>query len=352
MKRTIGICFFILYLLTICLLLSQKIDWETQNQVILRPITVTEKSGNYFVISDDCVFAQYLSNTIFKLEAGTGWQDGLRVSPLDVNEYNIDPAQRHVEINTSQDMQVIRHAVHFPRAGEKAREIQQGTRADRYLLLYPYGKRPYTGHLTGITVLGDGDNACLLSVADGGDPFTEDQAQERLQGMESDFWQIYSLRDVEVFLKTLPKLAGVAGVLWAMIILGIHCCILIGKVEYRRILWGNVGLEALLMLTLVLVLKSITLPGSLLPSDSILDLRYYVQELETIFDTLTQFSQQEQPLIALRQNAERLATIILYIAAATPLLWCFGWAVKKKRKTYGNCHNRNSIRKNLREENE
>lgn len=76
-------------------------------------------------ISDDCVFAQYLSNMLFKLEDGTGWQDGLRVSQMDVNEYNIGSALQRVVINTSQNMQIIRHAVHFPRSGEKAREIHQ-----------------------------------------------------------------------------------------------------------------------------------------------------------------------------------------------------------------------------------
>lgn len=331
-RRTICICFFVFYLLLVCLLLSRKIDWETQNQVILRPVAVTEKSGNYFVISDDCIFTQYPSEILFKLEDGTGWQDGLRVFQMDVNEYNIDSAQQRVEINTSQNLQIIRHAVHFPRAGEKAREIHQDTREDRYLLLYPYGKQPYTEQLAGITMLADGENACLLSVADGGDPFLEDQAKERLQSAEAASWQIYSLRDMEDFLKTMPMLAGVAGILWAMIVLGIYCCILIGKMDQSRFFWWNVGLEALLILTLVLMLRSITLPGSLLPSDSILNFRYYVQEFETVFETLTQFSQQEQTLFALRHFMEGLATVILYIAAAAPLLWCFGWMVKKNIK--------------------
>lgn len=336
-RRTICICFFVFYLLVACLLLSRKIDWETQNQVILRSVAVTEKSGNYFVISDDCIFTQYPSEMLFKLEDGTGWQDGLRVFQMDVNEYNIDSVQQRVEINTSQNLQIIRHAVHFPRAGEKAREIHQDTREDRYLLLFPYGKQPYTEQLAGITMLADGGNACLLSVADGGDPFLEDQAKERLQSPEAASWQIYSLRDVEDFLKTLPKLAGVAGVLWAMIVLGIYCCILVGRMDWRRIFWWNVGLEALLILTLVLMLRSITLPGSLLPSDSILNFRYYVQELDTIFETLTQFSQQEQAIFAQRHFMEGLATTILYITAAAPLLWCFVWAVRGKTENTQNC---------------
>lgn len=79
------------------------------------------------------------------------------------------------------------------------------------------------------------------------------------------------------------------------------------------------------------------LARSLLPEDSILNFRYYTQEFETFFETLAQFVQQEQPIFALREFMEGLATTILYIVAATPLLWCFSWSASGKTVDTQNC---------------
>lgn len=328
-KRTIWICALVIYLLVVCLILSQKIDNEMQNQVIIRPITVTEKSTGIFSLSVDCLFPEYPTTVLFRLSPGTGWHDGLRVARLEAQEYHVDPVQLSVEVLTTKDMQVIRHAAHYPRPGEKARVVQQSSREDQYLLLYQRFMPPWA-ETEGFSLMAENETARLLSVADGGDPFMEDQAQERLQKIEFTFWRIYSLQDVSHFLETLPMLAGVAAILWAMLVLGVQCCALAENLEQRRTLWYSAGLEALLMLALMLLLGRISLPGSLLPEDSILNFKFYAQELDTIFGTLTALGQ-GQSLLALKQLTENLAAKCLISGFFAPLLWWIGRNIGLRR---------------------
>lgn len=322
-KKPLWICALVIYSLAVCLLLSRQIEYEMENQVILRPITVTEKSTGSFTLGVDCLFPEYPATVLFQLSPGEGWQDGLRVSRLGAQEYQVDPVLASVEVRTTKDMQIIRHAAHYPRPGEKARVIrQQSTREDQYLLLYQKFMPPWA-ESPGVSLVAEGETARLLSVADGGDPFLEDQAQERLNKMEFTYWRIYSLRDVEGLLEALPKLAAVAGILWAMLVLGIRCCTLAGKPEWRRSLWRSAGVEALLVLALGLLLRGISLPGSLLPEDSILNFGFYGRELGTILGALEQLGQGKS-LLALRQLTQNLAVKTLLAGFFAPLLWWIG----------------------------
>ena len=123
-------------------------------------------------------------------------------------------------------------------------------------------------------------------------------------------------------------LSLVAAILWVMMILGIHTCVLVGNPEeHRRILiWNAVGL-GLLLLGLYFTLRSIDLPACLLPSKSILDFGYYRTEFTTIFEALEDLGQQ-LPLHALKDFAWEKSQCILFIGAVSPLLWIWMW--KKK----------------------
>ncbi len=343
-KRTVWICALVIYLLVVCLILSWKIDNEMQNQVIIRPITVTEKSTGVFSLSVDCLFPEYPATALFRLSPGTGWHDGLRVSRLEPQEYRVDPVLGSVEVLTTKDMQVIRHAAHYPRPGEKARVVQQSSREDEYLLLYQRFMPPWAD-TEGFFLMAENETARLLSVADGGDPFMEDQAQERLNKMEFAFWRIYSLRDVERFLEALPMLAGVAAILWAMLVLGVQCCAAAENPEQRRTLRYNAGLEALLMLALTLLLGHICLPNSLLPKDSILNFRFYARELDTILKALGQLGQERQ-LFTLKRVMENLSVKILLAGFSTPLLWWIGWGLTFRKMVNRQLCGKSQIEKN------
>ena len=46
-RRLLSIAALVLYLLAVCLILAEKIDAQTQNQVTVRPYQLTAKSSGY-----------------------------------------------------------------------------------------------------------------------------------------------------------------------------------------------------------------------------------------------------------------------------------------------------------------
>ena len=321
----------VLYLLAVCLILAGKIDAQTQNQVTVRPYQLTTKSSGYFPVALTAVFYKGLSTEVFEVAEGTGWQDGLRVTLLNPNSYSIDftPDTGSVNVNATRDMSVIKGAVHYPQAGEKARIVPENTREDTYLLLSERTIRPYRDVWVGAEVLAESENARLLSVPDGPDPFMENnvlwKTKSEINGLKA-----YSLVDVEAFLTMLPRLAVLAVILWATVVLGIFCCALAGSDGRRKALAFSLALEGALLAALLLLLKNISLPGTLLPPDSVLRISHYSQEFSAIFGALAQFGQ--EALFALRQRASVISIAILAVGFVLPLIWCAGWMAKRKKK--------------------
>lgn len=64
--------------------------------------------------------------------------------------------------------------------------------------------------------------------------------QERLYQIQSSRWRIYRLHAAAQFLTVFPPLTLLAGILWTMVIQGIHSCVLIGSLEDQRcvLLWN------------------------------------------------------------------------------------------------------------------
>ena len=143
-RRLLSIAALVLYLLAVCLILAEKIDAQTQNQVTVRPYQLTAKSSGYFAVALTAVFYKELSAEVFEVAEGTGWQDGLRVTLLNPNSYSVDftPDTGSVNVNATRDMSVIKSAVRYPQPGEKVRIVTESTREDTYLLLseHTYGR--------------------------------------------------------------------------------------------------------------------------------------------------------------------------------------------------------------------
>ncbi len=324
-RRIICVCLFILYLLAVCTLLSFKIEEEMQTQVFIRPVIVNPKSNGVFSLTLDCVFERYPENMLFELTHGADWQEGMYIALVNSEEYGLDGTTNSATLITRRDRQIIRHASRFPVPGEKGVAVEQIPIVDQYLLVYPDHMPQFENHWEGVSLLEEGTYTRLLNVTDAPDPFLGDQAKEKLYQIQSPQWQIYSLHAAANFLEALPPLALLAGILWIMLILGIHSCVLIGKPEeHRRILIWNIRVEGLLLLVLLLVLYGIDLPASLLPPKSILDFGYYHAEFTAIFKALENLGQQ-LPIHALKNFVTEQAQKILFIGTVAPLLWIWMW---------------------------
>lgn len=329
------LCFaaLVLYLLAVCLILAEKIDQQTQNQVTVRPYYLTAKSTVDFPVVLSAAFYTGYSGEAFEVLEGNGWLDGLRVSPMNPDSYEIEylPDFGAVNVRASRDTTVIKGAVRYPQEGEKARIVPENTREDTYLLIYDGSIRPYRNKWEGLEVLAESDNARLLSVPDGPDPFMGNVVLWKIfQQMNPP--AVYSLVDVEAFLTMLPWLAALAVILWATVVLGIFCCVLGGTDGRRKALLSGMTLEAALLAALLLLLKNIDLPGSLLPPDSVLSFRHYSGEFRAIFGALEQFGQ--EALFALRQRQTVISIVILAVGFVLPLLFVFiaAWLAKRRKE--------------------
>ena len=215
-RRLLSSAALVLYLLAVCLILAEKIDAQTQNQVTVRPYQLTAKSSGYFAVALTAVFYKELSAEVFEVAEGTGWQNGLRVTLLNPNSYSIDftPDTGSVNVNATRDMSVIKSAVRYPQPGEKVRIVTESTREDTYLLLSEHTLHPYRDVWAGAEVLAESNNARLLSVPDGPDPFMENNVLWKTKS-EINGLKVYSLVDVEAFLTMLPRLAALAERAWS-----------------------------------------------------------------------------------------------------------------------------------------
>ncbi len=330
-RRLLCFAALVLYLLAVCLILAGKIDEQTQNQVTVRPYQLTAKSTVEFAVVLSAAFYKGYSGEAFEVSEGNGWLDGLRVVSMNPDSYEIDyvPDFGSVNVKASRDMTVIRGAVRYPQAGEKARIVPQNTREDTYLLLYDGGLRSIRNTWEGAEVLEESENARLLSVPDGPDPSMGNVVLWKIfQQMNPP--AVYSLVDVEAFLTMLPRIAALAVILWASVVLAIFCCALAGSDGHRKALLSGIALEAALLAALLLLLKTIDLPGSLLPPDSVLNFHHYSQEFGAIFSALAQFGQQS--LFALRQQQKVIATVIMAVGVVLPLLFIAGWLARYKKR--------------------
>ncbi len=335
-RRIVCACLFILYLLAICMLLSFKIEEEMQTQVFIQKVNLNPKSGGMYSVPLDCVFERDPENLLCELTPGTGWREGLYITLVNGEEYGLDGRTNTATLISQRDRQIVRHASRFPVPGEKGVAVKQTSIEDQYLLIYPDRMPPFENHWEGVSLLEEGTYTRLLNVADAPDPFLGDQAREKLYQIQSPEWQIYSLHAAANFLEALPPLALLAGILWIMLILGIHSCVLIGKPEeHRRILIWNIRVEGLLLLVLLLVLYGIDLPASLLPPKSILDFGYYHAEFTTIFKALEDLGQQ-LPIHALKDFVTEQAQKILFIGTVAPLLWIWMWKEGPNLELYSN----------------
>lgn len=335
-RRTLCICTFVLYLLLVCTMLSGKIQKEMLTQVAARPVVLTEKSRGPVKLPLDAVWERpdWKNTTevlLFDLSPGTGWQEGLRFTVVSGSLYSMNAQDNTADMFPDKDRLIVRHASRFPEVGGPAEVIEQKETPDQYLVVYRDRVPDYGDHWSGVSLTAEAENVRLLDVEKAKHPFLEDQNQEWLYQIQTKDWYIYSLGTVSEFLNELPKIALVGAILVAMVVLWVQSCILIGAPEeYRRTLIANGILEAALLCALVLLLKHINLPASLLPPENILDFSYYAQELGECFGGLQKLGQAGEPVLLEAKHIKEMAAIIAICGVLTPLLWVL-WVFDRHR---------------------
>ena len=299
MKKTV-LCIFSLvaYLLVACTILCAEIEDTMMTHAIIK-----QESGMEFEIKlqPSSIFEDMMGTHLYEMTEGVGWNTGLRAAEVPEGYYNAEA----LSASTFGKWDYIMSASRQTREGERVMiwALQRDlTREEHtYLLYYPMGildfeamveegyisEYDYEKAMSGLEILEQNEQSMLVRVERGTIPYTEQMAKTELSALEGYDWRIYRIKDVEKLLSSLPLVALIAVTLVFPIVLWAFTCVLARKEEENATLIKiNAGVIAGMLIVLLILMKIIDLPPSLMPLDNIFDMAHYSQTFGTIFSLL------------------------------------------------------------------
>ena len=299
MKKTV-LCIFSLvaYLLVACTILCAEIEDTMMTHAIVK-----QESGMEFEVKlqPSSIFEDMMGTHLYELVEGVGWNTGLRASEVPESYYNAEA----LSCSSFGKWEYIMSASRQPREGERimvwALQRDLTREEDTYLLYYPMGildfeamveegfisEYDYEKVMSGLEILEQNEQSMLVRVERGTIPYTEQMAKTELSALEGYDWRIYRIKDVEKLLSSLPLVALVIVAVVFPIVLWAYTCWLSRKEEENATLIKiNAGVIAGMLIVLLILMKIIDLPPSLMPLDNIFDMAHYSQTFGTIFSLL------------------------------------------------------------------
>lgn len=313
MKKKVLCVFFLIFLtLTTCTILSLKIEEEMTLEVVGWKVKCDYVDTH---VPPDMLFSDEEGIHAYEVYEGTGWESGLRA-----REVKLDNGT----FLADRDYIIVRGSSRQPVYGELA-QLYDGTDTvpSTYLAVYPNGIPEENEMLYQAEILEKSENVLLLYVENGVQPFTENRAKGGMVQLKAPGWQVYSLDALAQLLESIPMTAVAFVILFALAVLGILTCVLTRDTERNWVLLTvNAVLITGLLAALVLVLKRIDYPASMLPPENIFDLAHYRSECTAIFAALGELaSETTQAFADLRADALRKLTLTLTTGGAAVLLF-------------------------------
>ena len=329
MKKTV-LCIFSLvaYLLVACTILCAEIEDTMMTHAIIK-----QESGMEFEIKlqPSSIFEDMMGTHLYEMTEGVGWNTGLRAVEVPEGYYNAEA----LSASSFGPWDYIMSASRQPREGERvmiwALQRDLTREEDTYLLYYLMGildfeavveegyisEYDYEKAMSGLEILEQNEQSMLVRVERGTIPYTEQMAKTELSVLEGYDWRIYRIKDVEKLLSSLPLVALVIVTVVFPIVLWAYTCVLARKEDENAILIKiNAGVIAGMLIVLLILMKIIDLPPSLMPLDNIFDMAHYSQTFGTIFSLLGGMSS-GQSVLTLAGSMETVFYVIL--AAGTVL---------------------------------
>ena len=346
MKKTV-LCIFslVLFLLVACTILNAEIEDTMMTHAIVK-----QESGNEFTINlqPSSIFEDMMGTHLYELVEGVGWNTGLRASEVPENNYNAES----LSASSFGKWEYIMSASRQPREGERimvwALQRDMTKEEDTYLLYYPEGildfeamvdegyisEYDYEKAISGLEIVEQNELSMLVRVERGTIPYTEQMAKTELSVLEGYDWRIYRIKDVEKLLSSLPLIALIAVTLVFPIVLWAFTCVLARKEEENAALIKiNAGIIVAMLAVLLILMKIIDLPPSLMPLDNIFDMAHYNLTFDTIFSLLGGMSS-GQRVLTLAGSMETVFWVILAAGAVvSAAVVVVESVVAKKNKT-------------------
>ena len=328
MKKT-AFCVFglTLWMLALCTVLSVKIEaLMTAEVVVFRP----PDTGSYIqvLLPIDVLFCEDGQEHVYTVMPASSWKKGNQIMELDSENFSVDYEWKRITAAYSEKYVLYSTKPLF--AGSFVQSQNKKSYADDcYLALYDGGAPALKQSRQGLVLEAQTQDALLLSAKQVEHPFMEKQVWEKLAKIEdlSDYqgaveWngakkRVYSLSDLELFLKNLPLVAVLLSFILLSSALLICSCLLVRDVPgNRKRLLANLILIVLLTIGIPVVVNAIHLPASLLPRRNILEWSHYTQELRQILGALNRLPSSVPMVQTLLASARQTRFLVMGILSA------------------------------------
>ena len=305
-RRSICVFSLIIILLIAFTIFSRKIETEMTLDVVI--INAKSSPIRPLNVPIDCLFYDEKGYHLYGTYEGTGWEAGTRVKEIPKSEYKIVgnyivmQGVQHVSKNAANGVRnpengiiewsIIKTASRQPNVGELINNYERIEMVkDTYLAIYPDGA-PEDCNLDSLfgKIIATSKNAILIQYERALSPFMPKNAKglfevDDTSNISTKNWELYSVSEIKEFEKAMKYLIIVVGILVLCLILwGFSCYFSKKDKVYRKYIYMNVCVIACLLTVLVFVVEKIDLPSSLLPADSIFNIRFYMEEFTEIFE--------------------------------------------------------------------
>jgi len=310
-KNVIRVFSLILYLLVACTILSNWIEEQMMTEV---KISERQNRGDSFGFSQSALFADDEGNHLYEMIDGTGWSIGLRARELPSASWYIDAYGKVQFDGSEQAYRFVVSASRQPQEGDKVAVVESFEKAeDQYLCIYSDGIPEEIVLPRNTEIAAQSENVLLLNLKDAEFPFFEQTAKGMTDTL-SVADRIIGLTEAKLFLEQLPLIASVCMALIGGVVFWGAACLFSIRADGNKVyVWLNAAFVAVLLIALMLVLRSVELPASMMPCDNIFNLEYYSKELLTICNALQGLSLMDLP--SFMENIVCQCSAILYYGA-------------------------------------
>ncbi len=277
----------VLFLLISCTFLSLRIE-----QLMMPQVIKTAPGFSNPAVDLDALFVDETGQHLYRIGKGAGWEQGTRAYELKPNDYRIMDGKIYPNQSGTY---VVHYASKQPKDGEVINILEtKETQDDQWLVISSIELPPLADLLSDYTVLEQSENTLFLSASGAPSPFMQGRARSTLFGKGIAFVDpnasqcaVYSVNDIEAFLRQLPLLAILAAVFLFTILLWLVSFPYLKRPrKYRKVLLLNGGLAVAMLIAMLFLLGAISLPSSLLPQDCVFDFGHYSWEFGLFFSAL------------------------------------------------------------------
>ncbi len=274
----------ILVVLVECTLLSGTVSREMAIQVTTAsPRTNNERGIDSLPL--DAFHQEEDGTFLYLLEEGTGLLEGTRIRQISTDILDLE-GDIAFTTGLQKGGSYVMYASRPLKDEALAEEVEFGEPApDTYLLWAP---DDLDVSLNSPSAQVEGGNVWLLSQEEATQPFlAQRELATLLPAEQREYCRMFSLNEVEQFARALPWVGLAVVLIAAPLVCCVGLCLSLGHRKRRslKVLWSLLTVASLG--GLIILLRGVDLPASLLPPDMLFDLGYFGSTLHLIGESLS-----------------------------------------------------------------